>query len=1279
MMSKNASSTNSGSDNDQFVSKDVQWNSFEHDLLGELQSYNTNDSEMNNNLGQNSNSFGRNLDSQNANHSFANKEQSYGVNEFTNANQYTLDHQGMKQIGRTDASELYSPHRQTHGGRGRFDPKNHRVKGGRGKKQNETTKVSKKTKGVATTSPNTKKNHKKNSSSRKNNNQKNEPTRKLKDIDINMYEYEVLSFHQNMEHNLSIKINCDVIFRQFVGVLKNLASELKENCMIMKKQQQRHNSKQSKIKGVDVVDRSLFSLVQGLKYLDFNWKSHYKNVNDSNSEIGQEIHTLWNEVMNILQLVSVFGAKGSKKTSDFHHSHDYFAILMEQVTSLLDLKNHDVMVSTLKCDHDSTKVIMFIRSLALLVKAFGCDLNGENDIGFMVGTVLLPILEIDLIQSRDNIHMVLKLITSALDCLVEVLVWKHHSSAILSPLVVGVGSSGQERLHQNPLRVQLLQSLIGLLNTEEFIDSEHNHFLCSVCKVLYTSLDKMYAIELSHKNKNKTEKNKIVIEHTEVASIFKWVQKSLQLKHSNASTYIGKGDEESLLWHSLRLLESITKLYPKGCAQYWALFLPQSAMSPKSASSGPTTLVSIISNDEDGSDDNKIMATKASKEFIGSLPLDLWSKSGYLMNRVETSLLELLLCFNRQLSKRQSKEYMNALCVTAGILVTEIPYSEYKGLISSAESLLNQLADCYIEYDSEKNLSDCLAFCGKVITDCFGGKETPQGDRKPLPIPTENWLRGASSQNFVEQVFTTLHFIDPETLTSKNSIASMKVTLITRMVRSVAWIVIDNETRLTNFITLSQKLIDSETMQLKLTGVKLLSSFLEGKRNTEQLSGNSKIGSNSMYTIYTILSSLLKVNASPLRLCTLTAFSHLQYIDWLVLLNQQPNPIQLMLPICLEYSGDEDANVRAEACRSLGNMVTECLESFDNLYHDELKSKIHDIVVDAIKVTASAVEDSTAGVRSMALFAMGNIALAVGMMDHVDNEFVQKLPLLQLSEVTFKHLVDSDEKVVGNAIRTLGHLCNLLYNNHSIEVNLHTYEKMTWVKLCGLISQELSSKIELSVTDVVDALNQRSWRQRSHAKRHAWGSCQALSSILCCKVAEEETNRAGVKAAIHSLIKCIRNAQLMNEKIVYGALSTLVKIPREIYILFSDLSSLSGLCFAVCLIKLENDTAYKQPIYDLMKHLLNVMNYFDFVSCLNCEDLSENNVEYLYNWMVSNEVQAQHFESVAGAFEFTSFNSNVSLFQKFRSRAEKKRRNENTIVNSNGFAIDEDDDDEDEL
>jgi hypothetical protein len=64
-------------------------------------------------------------------------------------------------------------------------------------------------------------------------------------------------------------------------------------------------------------------------------------------------------------------------------------------------------------------------------------------------------------------------------------------------------------------------------------------------------------------------------------------------------------------------------------------------------------------------------------------------------------------------------------------------------------------------------------------------------------------------------------------ITAKGSISILKLDLITRMVQSVPWIVIKNEDRLKNFILLSQLLIESNSTPLKLTGVKLISAFVE--------------------------------------------------------------------------------------------------------------------------------------------------------------------------------------------------------------------------------------------------------------------------------------------------------------------------------------------------------------------------------------------------------------------------------------------------------------------
>jgi hypothetical protein len=80
---------------------------------------------------------------------------------------------------------------------------------------------------------------------------------------------------------------------------------------------------------------------------------------------------------------------------------------------------------------------------------------------------------------------------------------------------------------------------------------------------------------------------------------------------------------------------------------------------------------------------------------------------------------------------------------------------------------------------------------------------------------------------------------------------------------------------------------------------------------------------------------------------------------------------------------------------SLGDMITECLESIGDLYHAELKSKVFDVVVDTIMVTASAVEDSTPEVRSMRLFAIGDIAYEASKMGNLVEELLEKLSLCQ--------------------------------------------------------------------------------------------------------------------------------------------------------------------------------------------------------------------------------------------------------------------------------------------
>mmetsp|Transcript_13701 Transcript_13701/g.20799 ORF Transcript_13701/g.20799 Transcript_13701/m.20799 type:complete len:176 (+) Transcript_13701:1635-2162(+) len=157
---------------------------------------------------------------------------------------------------------------------------------------------------------------------------------------------------------------------------------------------------------------------------------------------------------------------------------------------------------------------------------------------------------------------------------------------------------------------------------------------------------------------------------------------------------------------------------------------------------------------------------------------------------------------------------------------------------------------------------------------------------------------------------------------------------------------------------------------------------------------------------------------------------------------------------------------------------------------------------------------------------------------------------------------------------------------------------------------------------------------------------------------------------------------LLNEKIVSGAISTLISVPSSIYNHYSGIESISGLCLAVCLVNLEEaekKTEYKKETFELVNHLLQSSNCFDIITCLNYQDISQSNVQILYGWMVDIGADAVYFETVMEALELSSFSTDIPLLQKFRSRAEKRRRDEVAFRGDQHATEQEEDDDEDEL
>ena len=193
-----------------------------------------------------------------------------------------------------------------------------------------------------------------------------------------------------------------------------------------------------------------------------------------------------------------------------------------------------------------------------------------------------------------------------------------------------------------------------------------------------------------------------------------------------------------------------------------------------------------------------------------------------------------------------------------------------------------------------------------------------------------------------------------------------------------------------------------------------------------------------------------------------------------------------------------------------------------------------------------------------------------------------------------------------------------------------------------------------------DQSNNRSWKQRSFAKKHAWGSCSSLSSLLGCSAALQEVSHKGIRLALLQLIRCVEMMKDVNEKIAMTAISTLSCVPEETWRYYSKSESILGGCISACLVQITTDpilnTNMKTRIETLARKVLLLALVPDVLHCVSQQEISDKNLNILYDWMVIQSFQSKQFD-VWGRALFQS-DYDISLIQKFESRAVLEERKE---------------------
>lgn len=102
----------------------------------------------------------------------------------------------------------------------------------------------------------------------------------------------------------------------------------------------------------------------------------------------------------------------------------------------------------------------------------------------------------------------------------------------------------------------------------------------------------------------------------------------------------------------------------------------------------------------------------------------------------------------------------------------------------------------------------------------------------------------------------------------------------------------------------------------------------------------------------------------------------------------------------------------------------------------------------------------------------------------------------------------------------------------------------------------LSAKINFALDDAVGkSPSGLTWKKRNGAKKHAWGSCTTLGTLLSFSNLFPYLDVSLMESALSSLFRCIQLSDAVNEKItsaanekiIAAAISALAGLPMELW------------------------------------------------------------------------------------------------------------------------------------
>ena len=568
----------------------------------------------------------------------------------------------------------------------------------------------------------------------------------------------------------------------------------------------------------------------------------------------------------------------------------------------------------------------------------------------------------------------------------------------------------------------------------------------------------------------KSQTSQITLQHQHLSimtDLFRWIDSIIkQPTHSltsieNTSNEIYMLQPSNKLKSVLPLLLSIIRCpgYDPVALQFWSTFYP-ATLDSKSHSLTSLLSLSLISTEH--SIHYAILALSISLEYIKLLPHRLWNSpmgsnynnQGHLWNRVQSSLKCLvdtscstlsytIKAISLESSPNLRDVYFSLMIELSHLLkvvVTVVPFNpldayDPKSVLNSTITMLQMIGEFVVTSLTDANLElHAVKACIHDLSSCMGGSETPDGSITPMPLPMKLWIhreahepqrRNSFLVSLLKFTDRCLQHHDEVSCLDYDANISINRELLPDAVRLLTYILrVSDEI----FLELYDKSAHNSMSSLILATVSALNTHgsVDLRRMGSQIiqaifRGNllgkvSELDGITRKALLRLLPALLGDEDVDVKSCSLTTVGSLTIEDWEWIFGGNVEDIfHQILSYCLEYSGPVHSNVRSEACKSLGKIVSIILAALVPDITKNIGDRKYDrysfvlrMIDDAVQVAITSLNDSQADVRGMALFTIGNVASVISTI-RLDLKIMDNLVVI-LESVAY-HLNDANDKV----------------------------------------------------------------------------------------------------------------------------------------------------------------------------------------------------------------------------------------------------------------------------